>query len=65
MIHRAGRYVPVEVKLTERPTLKDARHIRTFLDEHPRQARRGFVICRAPRPLALDERVVALPWFCL
>ena len=62
IVARAGRLVPVEVKWTERPTGADARHLRTFLDEHPKQARHGYVVCRCPEPLAIDDRVTALPW---
>jgi uncharacterized protein len=65
IVERRGRYTPIEVKYTEHPTLHDARHILTFLSENPKRARHGFVVCRAPRPLALHPRVTALPWFCL
>lgn len=62
IIARAGRLTPIEVKWTERPTLADARHLMTFLREHPRQARHGYVICRCANPLALSDQVTALPW---
>ena len=65
VLERKGQYTPIEVKHTERPTPKDARHVLTFLSENPRRARHGFVVCRVPRPLALHDRVTALPWFCL
>lgn len=65
IIARAGRLTPIEVKWTEHPTLGDARHLLTFLDEHPKRARHGYVICRCAAPLALNERVTALPWFLL
>jgi hypothetical protein len=62
---RAGRLVPIEVKWTERPTRNDARHLLTFLDEHPGRATRGYVVCRCPVPLEIDDRVTALPWSSL
>ena len=49
----------------ERPTLTDARHLIAFLKEHLQQAKRGYVVCRCPRPLALAANIIALPWFCL
>jgi hypothetical protein len=55
---------PVEVKRTEDPDLSDARHPLTLLDEHPRQARPGYIICRCTRLLRLHENI-ALPWHCL
>ncbi len=65
IVERQGRFIPFEVKWTERPTLSDARHLVAFMKEHPKQAKHGYVICRCPRPLALADNVTALPWHCL
>jgi predicted AAA+ superfamily ATPase len=65
IIERAGKFTPVEVKWTDNPSLSDARHILTFLGEHPRQAKHGYIICRCQAPLRLHDKVTALPWFCL
>jgi len=56
---------PIEVKWTTQPDLQDARHLLTFLKEHPERAERGYIVCRCPRPLQLHEKVTALPWHCL
>jgi hypothetical protein len=55
----------VEVKWTEKPTLRDARHLLAFLAEHPRQAKQAFIVCRCRHPLRLHDKIMALPWFCL
>ena len=65
IIECGGELTPVEVKWTERPTPQDARHVRAFLDENPGQSKHYYVVCRCLRPLRLDERITALPWFCL
>jgi uncharacterized protein len=65
IIARGGRLVPIEVKWTEHPTSSDARHLTTFLREHPARARHGYVVCRCAVPLALTDRVTALPWASL
>jgi predicted AAA+ superfamily ATPase len=65
IIAREGRFTPIEVKWTENPSLSDARHLRTFLGEHPKQAKHGYIICRCDGPLRLHDQVTALPWFCL
>lgn len=57
--------VPVDVKWTQRPKREDARHVLTFLEEHPGVATHGFVVCRAPHPQLLHERITAIPWSCL
>src|SRR5947209_4656933 len=43
--YRAGwhaRSRPIEVKWSEKPTVHDARHLLTFLSEHPKQAKQGY-----------------------
>jgi len=65
IIVRQGRFTPVEVNGTENPSLTDARHLLTFLGEHPKPARHGYITCRCGQPLRLHEKVTALPWFCL
>jgi predicted AAA+ superfamily ATPase len=62
IIARGSRLIPIEVKWTEHPTSGDVRHLLTFLDEHPKLARKGWLICRCSAPLALTDRVTALPW---
>ena len=65
IIESGNSLTPVEVKWTEHPAPSDARHVRVFLKENPRRAKRGWVICRCQRPMQLEENIVALPWFCL
>ncbi len=54
--------IPIEVKWTERPRPEDARHLETFLDEHPKRSRRGLVVCRCAAPQQLTDRVTAIGW---
>ncbi|MBI3866907.1 MAG: ATP-binding protein [Verrucomicrobia bacterium] len=65
IIEQRGRLTPIEVKWTENPSVSDARHLLAFLNEKPKEAKHGYVICRCPRPLQLHEQITALPWFCL
>ena len=58
----AGKeYIPIEVKWTDTPTASDTKHIQVFLNEY-KTARRGFVVCRAPRRIQLANRIQAIPW---
>jgi predicted AAA+ superfamily ATPase len=52
--------VPVEVKWNTMPTARDARHLRVFMDEY--RAAAAFVICRVPRPVRIESKIMALPW---
>jgi uncharacterized protein len=54
-------WVPVEVKWSEAPAERDARHLQTFLSEYPK-AREGFVVCRTPRRFKLTPKITAVPW---
>jgi uncharacterized protein len=65
IIERGRTLTAVEVKWTQNPTPSGARHLVTFLNEHPDQPGQGYVVCRCDRPLQLHERVTAIPWFCL
>lgn len=65
IVERKGDLVPIEVKWTDSPSRSDARHLVGFLDEHPRKAPRGFIVCRCHAPLAIDDRITALPWWAL
>ena len=56
-----GEYIPIEVKWTTSPTLKDCRHVITFLNEY-KEAKRGFIVCRIPRPMQLAPGILAIPW---
>ena len=54
------KIIPIEVKWTERPSLSDARHLKTFLADY--QLNRGYIVCRCARMRQLDEQIIALPW---
>jgi predicted AAA+ superfamily ATPase len=55
------RWLPVEVKWSEAPTERDARHLQAFLSEHP-NARAGVVVCRTPRSFKISAKISAVPW---
>ena len=55
------RWLPVEVKWSEVPGERDARHLKTFLSEYPK-ARSAAVVCRTPRRFTLSPRISAVPW---
>ncbi len=65
IIERGGTLTPIEVKWSEKPSVQDARHLLTFMEEHPKLAQQAYIVCRCPRPMQLHEKVTALPWFCL
>jgi predicted AAA+ superfamily ATPase len=60
VIEHPGGLLPIEVKLGDRPTERDTRHLHVFLEEYG--GRQGLVVCSAPRPLRLTRMVTAVPW---
>ena len=65
IVEHDGELTPVEVKWTDKPTLGDARHLLTFLDENRKQAKRACLVCRCRRPMQLHDKVTAIPWSSL
>lgn len=60
VLERHAGYLPIEVKLGDRPTERDARHLDIFLKEYG--GKHGLIVCSTPRPLRLTRMVSAIPW---
>jgi len=54
------KILPIEVKWTEIPDIKDARHLKTFLKDY--NLTQGYIVCRCDKPRKLDEQITAIPW---
>jgi predicted AAA+ superfamily ATPase len=52
--------IPIEVKWSDKPSLQDARHLKTFLKDY--QQEKGYIICRVEKSRKLDDQITALPW---
>ena len=61
IIAKEEQYIPIEVKWTTEPSLKDAKHLHLFLDEYP-NTENAYIICRIPRKTKLANNIYALPW---
>lgn len=64
VLENSGKYTPIEVKWTEEPSIKDARHLLKFLSEY-KNTDKGYIICRTPYAVEISENIVALPWWKL
>ncbi len=53
--------IPIQVKWTENPSPRDAKHLNLFLKEYE-SAKKGFVVCRADKPQILGDEVEAISW---
>jgi len=61
IVELRGETIPLEVRWTRSPSSRDITHLGYFMKEN-RNAKKGYVICRCPRPVKLSEKITAIPW---
>lgn len=61
LIQTTDAFIPIEVKYTDKPSLNDAKHLVTFLNEYS-EATIAYVICQVPRKMKLADQIYAIPW---
>lgn len=61
LVNRNENLLPIEVKWTETPSSRDAKHLEVFLNEYPK-ATQAYVVCRVSQPQMLSERIQAISW---
>lgn len=64
VIEHGRKLLPIEVKLTAKPTIHDAANLLAFMDEHP-LAQLGVLVHGGDNVLWLHSKVVAVPWWWL
>ena len=59
----AQSYVPIEVKLSDSPTIHDARHLEKFMEEYS-SAKQAYIICATPVAYTFgkNNNIKVLPW---
>lgn len=65
VLERRGRLLAVEVKATPRPSHRDVRHLRSFLDEYPGTAHGALLLHEGTTTEWLSDRVLSAPWWRL
>lgn len=63
VVETDGRLLPIEVKATSRPRLKDAAHLRAFRQEYGDAARVGLLLHTGDTVKWLLPDVLAVPWW--
>ncbi len=61
LLCRDKKLLPIEVKWTEKPSFRDAKHLDLFLQEYP-NAEQGYVVCRVSQPQTLSKGIEAISW---
>ncbi len=61
VIETPDELIPIEVKWSDAPSVHDARHIQSFINEYDK-ASRGYVICQTPQRMKLGREIYALSW---
>lgn len=63
VVERRGKLLAVEVKATARPTHRDARHLRAFLEEYGKAVHGALLVHAGRETTWLSERLLAVPWW--
>ena len=63
VIEAGGRLLPIEIKSTDRPRLRDTANLRTFLAEYGETARAGLLLHTGETLKWLAPNVLAMPWW--
>lgn len=63
VVEVGGRLLPIEIKSSARPTLRDAMHLRTFRKEYGARARAGLLLHTGKSVEWLTPDVLAAPWW--
>jgi predicted AAA+ superfamily ATPase len=62
VVEKAGRLIPVEVKLSATPSPQAAKGMESFHKDFPQQARKGYVVHPGATRLSLSPRAWAWPF---
>ncbi len=60
VIEHEQKFIPIEVKWTDKPKIQDARHLDTFINEYSEQTKNGYIICQTPYPMQMSETITAI-----
>ena len=63
VVETGDQLLAVEVKAGSRPSRKDARHLRVFLDEYPDKARGALLLHGGEEVFRMEPRILAVPWW--
>ena len=61
VLSRNDELLPIEIKWTETPSFRDAKHLELFLNEYPK-AHKGYVVCQTSHNQILSDKIEAISW---
>jgi len=65
LLERDGRFHPIEIKLTTKPSKADTRGLTALRETYPKlKIAPGLVFCPVERAQSLSETDHAIPWDC-
>ena len=65
VIESEGRLLPIEVKSSARPRLRDTAHLRSFLSQYEDISRPGLLLHNGPTLEWMAPNVLAAPWWMI
>ncbi len=62
ILERDGQYYPIEIKMKSKPTKKDCRGIKAFIESYPNlNIKKGLILCTCEESFYITEDVIAFP----
>ena len=61
VLRRNDELLPIEVKWTDKPSLRDAKHLELFLNEYPKTDK-GYIVCQVSHNQVLSNNIEAISW---
>lgn len=61
VLRRNDELLPIEVKWTDTPSRRDAKHLELFLNEYPK-ANKGYIVCQVSHNQVLSNNIEAISW---
>lgn len=61
VLRRNDELLPIEVKWTDTPSRRDAKHLELFLTEYPK-ANKAYIVCQVSHTQVLSNNIEAISW---
>lgn len=65
VLESGGRLLPIEIKSSASPSVRDCKGLESFLDEYPESSQHGILIHTGDDVRWLTPRVLSVPWWRL
>jgi len=65
VIDLGASVIPIEIKSASFTTQSEIKGLKSFLNDYPKIAKKGYVITMGGRKEMLSDNIISIPWFYL